>query len=579
MRKLTGILFLLFYFFSVVAFIAPTFAQTTPTRNEDGFTNCDLIPSSDGKNACIQAQKGYIKPIQRYVEGVKSENGNNASFVNNTAYNTVSATTVLLVGVQDAEYNKKVNDPSALQSLSTGMAMLYTPPAGTQEYIADLMRDSGFNIVQPAYAQGLGFSALSPILTTWKVFRNIAYFFYVLLFLIIGFMIMLRQKIGNQTAVGIQQALPNIVVSLLAVTFSYAIAGLLIDIMYLMMFFIVSVFQPYFISSDKFNLQNFALNDNIFGVGYRLLTNTNSLETAFGSISQLVKKATESGGIGADLLGGVGGFIAGLTFALVFAIALVFQIFRLFIELLKTYISIIISIVLSPIALMLGALPGNNAFSSWVKTLVANLAIFPVILIMIIISFMLTSNGLKPEYANTNELARSGTGGFLPPYLTGAGSAAAVQALLGLGMILLLPDIVTQVKKSLGGSGGIFEQFANNFTSALDKGWKGGELIPGVGMTNTNLAGISGNNLFNKAFFGTKESNERADKKKFAIAPRGAMGFGADVYKRTMSRDTIRRLSQEPDVPAPASLGGGAPPMPQATDPAANKRGTVQGLE
>src|SRR5690606_25281628 len=89
---------------------------------------------------------------------------------------------------------------------------------------------------------GLGFSSLDPILDTWKAFRNVAYLFYVIMFLVIGFMIMFRQKISSQAVVTAQQALPKIIISLIAVTFSYALAGLMIDAMYLIMYLIVGLF-------------------------------------------------------------------------------------------------------------------------------------------------------------------------------------------------------------------------------------------------------------------------------------------------------------------------------------------------
>ena len=68
----------------------------------------------------------------------------------------------------------------ALQTGGRLIGALYNnPPASADLYVADLMHS--FNIAQPAYAQGLGFSSLSPILTGWKIFRNIAYVFFVLI--------------------------------------------------------------------------------------------------------------------------------------------------------------------------------------------------------------------------------------------------------------------------------------------------------------------------------------------------------------------------------------------------------------
>src|SRR5690606_12228850 len=93
-----------------------------------------------------------------------------------------------------------VKDPSDGQPKAVGgivpttsnfiAGMYATPPASAQSYVAYVLNSA--NIAQPAYAQGLGFSALSPILSAWIIFRNIAYFFFVAIFVIIGFMIMFR---------------------------------------------------------------------------------------------------------------------------------------------------------------------------------------------------------------------------------------------------------------------------------------------------------------------------------------------------------------------------------------------------
>lgn len=380
------------------------------------------------------------------------------------------------------------------------IADLYTPPATVDVYIADLMNSAGLNIAQPAYAQGLGFASLDPILDTWKVFRNVAYLFYVILFLIIGFMIMFRRQISGQAAVTAQQALPQIIVSLIAVTFSYAIAGFLIEVMYLSMYLILGLFSNQTIGDGDVSLRSLALDKNIFQIGIDLLTKGGAIATGQDVVKDIVEATfAVIGNFGAASIG----FIGELTFAVVFALATMFGIFRLFFELLRTYISIIISIVLSPLALMLGALPGNNAFKAWIKTLVANLAVFPGILVILALTFMLIGNA----YGGSNTIFSEGefTGGFLPPYIPGAGSGNAISVMIGLAVILILPDLAGQIKKSLGGSGGIFEQFANNFTSAMEKGWKGGELVPGLGISDTRkwlgeqTGGLSGENLTRKS--------------------------------------------------------------------------------
>lgn len=475
---------------------------------------------------------------------------------------------------------------SASSSLINAFAYLYTPPAETSTYIADVMNTAGLNIAQPAYAQGLGFSSLDPVLDTWKAFRNVAYLFYVLMFLVIGFMIMFRQKISSQAVVTAQQALPKIIVSLIAVTFSYAIAGLLIDAMYLVMFLIVGLF-PSASFADNLNLKDIAMDRNIFQIGTYLLTSAGTLENAQESVRAMIRSAfdTQLSGVGDAL-----GLIGGLTFAIVFALATLFGIFRLFFELLKTYISIIIAIVLSPLALMLGALPGNNAFQAWIKTLVANLAVFPGILLILVLAFMLIGGQyggsaaqkiVPTANAQGNFFQGNYNGGFLPPYIPGAGSGNAISIMIGLGVILIMPDLASSIKKTLGGSGGIFEQFANNFTTNLEKGWKGGELVPGLGFSNTNNLGMSGRNITSKLWRGTKESRERADAGKPNVFGRGLVGEIQELerVRRRRKLENAFRNKVDPAVDRSKPSYKARVPSGGGTGAANKGSGTVSALE
>ena len=64
----------------------------------------------------------------------------------------------------------------AIGSLGDMITAMYAHPvADTNTYIADVL-DSA-HIVTPAYAQGLGFASLNPVLNLWKTFRNISYMF------------------------------------------------------------------------------------------------------------------------------------------------------------------------------------------------------------------------------------------------------------------------------------------------------------------------------------------------------------------------------------------------------------------
>lgn len=343
--------------------------------------------------------------------------------------------------------------------------MYANPAANTQTYVADLLNSA--HITPRAYAQGLGFASLNPILELWKAFRNVAYMFFVVIFVIIGFMIMFRQRIGGQAAITAQQAIPNIIVSLIFVTFSYAIAGFLIDLMYVLMFLIIGIFGQTLPEGSQVLIDmNFRqILGALMGVGG---ATGSGLSNNIDLVSNLLASLTGLDGFANDALGAIGG----LTLTVVLSIAILIGTIKLFFELLKSYASIIISVVTSPIILMMGAVPGKNPIRDWLKDLIGNLLPFPVVLFVLVIFYQFQSVGIGSV---GNE------GGFMPPFLLGRGQSGAIASLLGLALILALPEIVKNAKKGLV-KDGFGTMVFKSATDSLKEGWKGGTLIPGTGI-------------------------------------------------------------------------------------------------
>jgi len=364
-------------------------------------------------------------------------------------------------------------------------------PANTDRYVADLMQDMHIGITgaKPVYAQGLGFASLDPILSVWKIFRNIAYMGFIVVFLIIGFMIMFRQKIGSQAVVTAQQAIPNIVVALLAVTFSYAIAGLLIDAMYLIMYFMMAMFTET-VHADLINM-------NFVGLAQHLIN---------GGIAS--SGATEVGNFIDSALGGgavstIASWLANITAAIIIWIVILYNAFKLFFNLLKIYVDIILNIAFAPVTLMAGAIPGKSTFGPWLQNLVADLAVFPGIMVLLII-FSVLQDTVK----------KSGAGGaFSPPYMSGTGlGAGTLPFLAGLALIMALPTAVDEIKKALGGSsGGLFGTLIN---TGLKNMGNAAPIATGIvgGLTGAGIgAGIGlGNGILNTR--GTRDRGVRAER-------------------------------------------------------------------
>ena len=117
----------------------------------------------------------------------------------------------------------------ALGTTTSLIGLLYTNrPIRTTDYLASVGEGLG---VKTAHAQvaGSGANVLSPILNLWQVSRNISYLIMIIIFVIIGLMVMFRQRINPQTVITAQAALPGLVIGLILITFSYFLAALISD--------------------------------------------------------------------------------------------------------------------------------------------------------------------------------------------------------------------------------------------------------------------------------------------------------------------------------------------------------------
>lgn len=105
------------------------------------------------------------------------------------------------------------------------------PPASGIAWTYNGLQNAGF-VPKTFAAEGIGFSSIKPLTSIWKIFRDMSYILLVLVLIAIGFMVMFRMNLGAETVITVESALPRIVIALILITFSFAIAGFLIDLMY-----------------------------------------------------------------------------------------------------------------------------------------------------------------------------------------------------------------------------------------------------------------------------------------------------------------------------------------------------------
>ncbi|MCR4324711.1 MAG: hypothetical protein NUV69_03410 [Candidatus Curtissbacteria bacterium] len=319
--------------------------------------------------------------------------------------------------------------------------IITTPPASGTQYFAQQIER--FNPIQPAYAQGIGYQALTPVQNLWTVFRNISYMGFVIVFVIIGFMVMFRTHISPQAVATVQDSIPRIVIALILVTFSYAIVGLMIDLMFVFLNVVITTLEQAGLVNE--NAQN-VVKSNVFSVVMGSLTGI--FDQVFTAIQNLISQLFGDGFL-SKVVGMFGGSIAGI----ILAIAMLFIMFRVFFMLLMAYVTIIILTVFGPFLLLVQAMPGNNGAREWFRQLGANIAVFPVVAIMFIFAGILSGVGNLGGINDQPAFKPGDIGQF--PLLSGNLGLNNIGSLIGLGFLLMTPSAAQLVKDRFGVKGGL----------------------------------------------------------------------------------------------------------------------------
>ncbi|OFY45378.1 MAG: hypothetical protein A2Z69_00065 [Bacteroidetes bacterium RBG_13_44_24] len=419
----------------------------------------------------------------QFESAIKSEEMNLQSFVYETLKAIIGSVMYQITGPSILSGS---GETGMIYSITGLIAFLYArPPASGVQYLADLGRR--LEIVRPAYAQSLGFDKMEPYRELWQAFRNITYVFFVLVLVFMGFAIMFRVKINPQTVITIQSALPKVIIALVLITFSYAIVGLLIDIMFVLANLIFYTIGGLTGLKDIIDFLNRI---------YDLMELTPGLQTTgilLRNIVNIVPFTTNVQAINIILLAGLfpslwiinfiswtsmaGTFVTaiptlGLSFLIgpaldlivIFILAIVFliAIIRVFWSLLKAYVMVILQLIFAPFIILVGVLPGSNAISGWFRNLIANLSVFPATLAMLLISNYIVF------YAMKNLFFMNATNAFFD-FLTKRDATTLKQAIeaitnnitslpdsillsfIGLGILLLTPKVSDMIKSYMAG--------------------------------------------------------------------------------------------------------------------------------
>lgn len=398
----------------------------------------------------------------------------------------------------------------ALGGTTSLIGLLYkNPPVRTIDYLASV--GQGFGFVKEAHAQvtGSGAGVLNPILNLWGVSRNIAYVFMIIIFVIIGLMVMFRQRINPQTVITAQAALPGLVIGLIMITFSFFLAGLISD----MAFVGTNVVGYYFsqaggsTTAGKHDISTGLENDkNILSIfsSFTRVADKDVISNALSSIwdnfnestqqfltglstmvsFQLSSGATEavktipsgvprpgkgqSFGIpgGGQLIQtiaifGTGLFalkdptaMVGILLFIVTVAILLLSMFKLLLRLINNYLSIVFLTITAPFYFMAAALPGRQSIATgWILNMLCNILAFPAVLALFyFVAYILSNTQANIELAKlpfqfSNASGVAGTQTFP---LFGGLDLSFVSILLAFGALVASPSIPDIICRTIG---------------------------------------------------------------------------------------------------------------------------------
>ena len=323
------------------------------------------------------------------------------------------------------------------QSPAPWISVFTTRPVSSFAYFKDV--GQRLKLIPEAKAQGFGFEAANPTLKLWKISRNATYAFLVLVVTVMAFMIMFRVKISPQTVISVQSALPKVILTLVLITFSYAIAGFLIDLMYV----VIGLFSAFIVQNgiSSFRWQEMfgalTTDRNVFMLlisywfMFLLATFLNIFNAAFNLSFTFIPT------------------ILAFIFAIVSILLLLWYSIKIIILLLKTYIQILLLIIVAPFQILLGAIVPGTGFGSWLRSMAANLTVYPLVGILFILAFVFLRAGLPEGNLIDGIMPFDIEGGFLsgepwdPPLTMGTGGAAPrfLWIIVSFGVIVLIPKV------------------------------------------------------------------------------------------------------------------------------------------
>lgn len=345
--------------------------------------------------------------------------------------------------------------------------------------------------------------------TLWVNFRNTAFAASAIVLVIIGFMIMLRARLDPRTSITAMNSLPKVIIAIILIYFSFAIAGFMLDIGRLTL---------------QLVYRTVPLSGGSIGSGLVELLLLVLLSAAGPFVSGTV--GALNGGASGAITGVAKSLLVGplLILLLILAVFLLIVILHLLFKLVQRYAQFIIYTLFAPFFFLWGALPGQSSFG-WFKSQFANVISIPAMLLIIRLATFIVFN--------TSGLGGKDSFSLPSPFSSGIGSSSGISGvfwtiispLIGLALLFYatkMPAIIDGLFgiKDYGSRAGIGPGiiFAPIGAGAnLGKSMQG---LSSLGQTYTRL-GLPGSGAINNRFGVLWERNGGAGSSRNDEPPEG----------------------------------------------------------
>ncbi len=432
----------------------------------------------------------------------------------------------------------------ALGATSSLIGALYSnPPIRTADYLASV--GQGLGVVKTANAQvtGSGAAVLQPILALWQVSRNIAYLIMIIIFIVIGLMVMFRNRINPQTVITAQAALPGLVIGLILITFSYFLAGLIADTAFLGTNLVGSYFSAVKGKPDEGqNLAELISHDSVVSIFSKFVgiarkeDITSALDSIWdhldGSVTawlrviagaiafqytfQTASIAQLIPGIGAGIQAGLATLgaasaaavptqVIGLALSFVAMLILLYSMFRLLLRLINSFLTIIFLTISAPFQFLFASLPGRQSIATgWILSMLGNVLVFPAVLgVFYFVAFIL---GQDFGPLKVTDLQQIKDGVLVPTVyaqgqinivdsatfpLLGGLDLGFVKILVAFGALVALPTIPDLIIKAVGQASQAGQMIGQQISSGIGSGQRySGQFQQGMGAIGERGGGI-----------------------------------------------------------------------------------------